>query len=350
MSELAATPTLVLVANAGDGSISTFRQVDGALERLTVTPDLPGCSTFAVDGERNLVFAGVKGHDGGPAAVVTLTLDRATGTLTPTSRLDLPDGGLNYVALTREGSVLLGASYGGNYGFSASVAGGGVVSDPITRVSFTHLHSVLPSHDGNFAYFVSLGDDLIAQYAIAEDASLHALSPATVAAPTDSGPRHLAVSAAGDAVYVLTEFTAEVLHFARDRETGALELVAATPAFDPSTGLAPSKLGLDPKTHHVIWGADLQFGADESHLWASERAESTLASLAVAADGTLSAPTGFTTTEPQPRGIALSADGAYLIATGERSTTVSVYAVHGGELELLQQIETGAGANWVRFV
>ena len=151
-------------------------------------------------------------------------------------------------------------------------------------------------------------------------------------------------------MYVLTEFTAEVLHFARDRETGALELVAATPAFDPSTGLAPSKLGLDPKTHHVIWGADLQFGADESHLWASERAESTLASLAVAADGTLSAPTGFTTTEPQPRGIALSADGAYLIATGERSTTVSVYAVHGGELELLQQIETGAGANWVRFV
>ena len=348
MSELAIAPTLVLVANAGDGSISTFRQSDGVLEPLAVTPGLPGVSTFAVDGERNLVFAGVKGHDGGPAALVTLTLDRATGALTPTARLDLPDGGLNYIALTRGGMVLLGASYGGNYGFSASVSDG-VVSEPITRVSFTHLHSVLPSHDGTFAYFVSLGDDLIAQYAIAEDASLHPLTPGTVAAPVGSGPRHLAVSATGNAVYVLTEFTAEVLHFAR-HASGTLELAERAPAFDPSTGLAPSKLGLDPKTHHVIWGADLQFGADEQYLWASERAESTLASLAVAADGGVSAPTGFTTTEPQPRGIALSADGTNLIATGERSTTVSVYAVHGGELELLQQIETGAGANWVRFV
>lgn len=349
MSELAATPTLVLVANAGESSITTFRQVDGVLERLAVTPGLPGVSTFAVDGDRNLVFAGVKGHDGGQAAIVTLALDRATGALTPTSRLDLPDGGVNYLALAREGSVLLAASYGGNYGFSARVRDG-VVSEPSTRIEFAHLHSVLPSHDGDYAYFVSLGDDLIAQYAIAEDSSLQALTPATVAAPAGTGPRHLAVSASGEAVYVLTEFTADVLHFTRDRESGILTFAGATPAYDPSTGLAPSKLGLDPKTNHVIWGADLQFGAGEAHLWASERAESTLAALAISADGTVSAPAGFTTTEPQPRGIALSQDGGYLIATGERSDTVSVYAVHGADLEFLQQIETGAGANWVRFV
>ena len=53
--------------------------------------------------------------------------------------------------------------------------------------------------------------------------------------------------------------------------------------------------------------------------------------------------------EPQPRGFALSPDGSLLVAAGEQSTTVSLYAVSDDRLELLQQSETGRGANWVRF-
>lgn len=349
-------PHLVLVANAGDGSISTFRLADGALERLAVTEGLTGCSAFAVDAERDLVHAAVKGaSDGENAGLLTLSLDRATGVLTPRSRLDLPDGNLNYVALTRGGTGLLAASYGGGYGFTARVADG-EISEPVSRIAFANLHSVLASGDGAHAYFVSLGDDLIAQYAIGDDMALHALSPETVAAPTDSGPRHLVLSDDGSAVHVLTEFTAQVLRYARDSATGRLELTGSAPAADPSAGLGPSRLGLDPKENHVIWAADLQWGAPAPsgdgarHLWASERAASTLGAVTVAPDGALTAPEHFTTTEPQPRGFALSPDGAHLVAAGERSTTVSLYAVDGDRLELLQQAETGAGANWVRFV
>ena len=52
--------SLVLVANAADGSLSTFRLNGGHLERMTVTPGLTGCSTFAVDGGRGFVYASVK--------------------------------------------------------------------------------------------------------------------------------------------------------------------------------------------------------------------------------------------------------------------------------------------------
>ncbi|TGO04998.1 lactonase family protein [Serinibacter arcticus] len=350
------SPLLVLVANAGDGSISTFRLSDGALERLAVAEGLTGCSAFAVDAERDLVHAAVKGAgEGENAGLLTLSLDRATGVLTPRSRLDLPDGNLNYVALTRGGTGLLAASYGGGYGFTARVADG-EVSEPVSRIAFANLHSVLASGDGAHAYFVSLGDDLIAQYAIGDDMALHALSPETVAAPTDSGPRHLVLSDDGSAVLVLTEFTAQVLRYARDSATGRLELTGSAPAADPSAGLGPSRLGLDPKENHVIWAADLRWGAPAPsgdgarHLWASERAASTLGAVTVAADGALTSPEHFTTTEPQPRGFDLSPDGAHLVAAGERSTTVSLYAVDGDRLELLQQAETGAGANWVRFV
>lgn len=338
---------LVLVANAADGSISTFRFSEGALERRAVTEGLEGCSTFVVDGSRDLVYAAVKGE---PAGIITLRIDRATGRLEPLSRRDLPDGGMNYLALARGGAVLLGASYGGGYGISCAIAEDGVVGGPVSRIEFPNLHSVLPSADGRFAYFVSLGADLLAQYALADDASLRPLQPATVAAPAGSGPRHLVLNGAQDTVYVLTEFSAEILRFARDADTGMLEFRDAVSTVDPTAGLGRSRFGADPKAEHLIWGADLHIDPQGRWLWVSERTESSLAAAPIAADGSVSAPRTHISTEPQPRGFALSPDGAHLVAAGERSTTVSLYAVTGDQLELLQRAGTGAGANWVRFV
>lgn len=335
---------LVLVANAADGSISTFRVEGERLERLTVSGGLTGCSTFAVDAARDLVYAAVKGE---PAGILTLALDRQDGTLTPRSRLDLPAGGMNYLALTRGGTGLLGASYGGGYGISCRVADGSI-GEPVSRVSFPNLHSVLPSPDGRFAYFVSLGADLIAQYTIGDDLQLTPLAEPTVAAPTGSGPRHLLVDDAADAVYVLTEFTGEVLHYRRDRVEGGLTYVGAVAAYDRSAGLGRSVFGADPLAHHYIWGADLHRTGDV--LWASERTESTLGAVAIAADGSLTPASGVTATETQPRGFGVSADGSLLVAAGEKSTDVSLYAVEGDRLRLLHRAETGRGANWVRFV
>ena len=70
----------------------------------------------------------------------------------------------------------------------------------------------------------------------------------------------------------------------------------------------------------------------------------------VAPDGSLTAPSSFVVTETQPRGFAVSPDGRYLVCAGERSTSVSLYRVHGGELELLGRAETGSKANWVWFL
>lgn len=342
--------SLVLVANAGDGSITVFRLSDGALERLAVNDGLHGCSTFAVDADRDLVYAAVKGkQDGEDAGILTLRLHRRSGMLEPVSRLDLPDGGMNYLALARDGGCLLGASYGGGYGATWPVVDGAIGTE-VSRIEYPNLHSVLPSDDGRFAYFVSLGADLIAQYALGTDLILTPLEPATVAAPAGSGPRHLVLNSPQNAVYVLTEFSCEVLHFARDTRSGTIELIGAAEAFDPSRDLSHSRIGADPRAEHLIWGADLHFGAADRRLWASERTESTLAALTVAPDGSVSTPDRFVETEQQPRGFALSADGAYLVATGERSTEVSLYAVDDDQLDLLQRAETGHGANWVRFV
>lgn len=334
------------MANAGDGSISTFRITDdgNGLERLAVTEGLTGCSTFAVDAARDLVYAGVKGE---PAGIVSLSLDRDTGTLTPLSRRDLPAGGMNYLALTREGSGLLGVSYGGGYGITCPVADG-AIGAPVARIAYPNLHSVLASPDGRFAYFVSLGADLVAQFALGDDLGLVPLDPPTVEAPAGSGPRHLVIDDARDAVYVITEFSGEVLHYRRDQLEGRLAPAGSATVSDPAAGLGHSEFGADPLAHHYIWGADLHLAGDR--LWASERTESTLAALAVGADGSVADAVDFTVTERQPRGFAISPDGRRLVAAGEKSTTVSLCAIDGGRLDLLQRAETGRCANWVRFV
>ena len=344
------TDSLVLVANAGDSSISTFRLSGGSLERLAVTEGLTGCSTFVLDPVRDLLYAGVKASgDGGLPAVVTLRLDRTTAALTPVSRHELPDGAMSYLALAHRGTVLLGASYGGGYGATWPVVDG-LLHAPVSRVDAPNLHAVLPSADDRFAYFVSLGADLVAQFALSEDARLEPLVPATVAAPPGSGPRHLVLSAAGDAVYVLTEFSGEVLQYSRDVRTGVLALRGAADAYDPAAVSGPGRLGVDPRPEGLIWAADIHLAADGRHVWCSERTGSTLGAVTIGPAGDMSHPEGFTVTEPQPRGFDLSPDGAHLVAAGERSAEVSLYAVDGDRLQLLERAETGRGANWVRIV
>lgn len=92
--------------------------------------------------------------------------------------------------------------------------------------------------------------------------------------------------------------------------------------------------------------------ADNKFLYISECTSSTLAGFSVdAATGKLNY-LGSTPTERQPRGFAISPDGKFLVACGEKSETVSVYAIDqpGGALRFLQKYPGGKGANWVEIV
>ncbi len=337
--------SLVLVTNAGDSAIASYRLRGDALEPLAVTGDLPGTSTFAVDQDSDLVYAGVKGD---PAGVQTLALDRQSGVLTPLSRRDA-EASMAYLALAKGGRLLLGASYGGGYGTVWPVGEDGRLGDPVARIEFPNLHAVVVT--GQHAYFVSLGADLIAQYALADDGTLAPLDPPTVAAPAGSGPRHLVLSPDGRNAYLMTEFSGEAIRFTRDPETGVLTPAEAVAAHDTGRGLGHSVFGADPLEHHFIWGADLHLTPDGRRLLCSERTESTLTTIDLDPDGRLLGQLSVTGTERQPRGFVLSPDGGLVLATGERSTAVALSRLEAdGTLTLLSRTPTGAGANWIRAI
>lgn len=335
---------LLLIANAGDGSISAcrlHREPETRLEVLATTGGLPGCGTFAVDAGRDLVHAAYKGDAPG---IATLRLDRVTGELSECSRRAV-ESSMTYLSLTRGGTTLLGASYGGGFGAAWPVEGE-ALGEPHSRFAHRNLHCIVPNAAGDRAYAVSLGEDLVAQFEIDGEGRLSPLDPPTVAAPVGSGPRHLIVEGAN--AYLVTEYSGELIRFSVDA-AGRLSAAESRDVVDPRAGLRHSRFGADPRVESLIWGADVHRAG--SYLVTSERSSSQLTSVALDAHGHLRAVLGYTPTEPQPRGFVTTADGAFLVAVGERSTHATLYrTVPNGALEQCDRVPIGRGANWVRVV
>lgn len=334
---------LVLIANAGDSTITSFRLDADRLLPLATT-QLPGsCSTFAVDADGQLLYAGAKGE---PPQIITYDLTPTTGALTPKHQFAIPDS-LAYLELTPDGRHLLAASYHGGWGAVWPVRDG-LLGDATSTIAYANVHCVKASADGSRAYFVSLGNDLIAQYALSDAGVLLPLDPPTVAAPPGSGPRHLVFSPDESSGYLVTEFSGEVIRLHRDH-LGRLTPAEALSAVDPDAHLAHSRYGADPRAEHLIWGADVHRAGQ--HVLATERTASTIASIALDNTGRLARVEAIRPTEPQPRGFAVSSDGTRVVVVGELGSDAVLYAMDdAGQLAELDRVHTGKGANWVRFV
>ena len=59
-----------------------------------------------------------------------------------------------------------------------------------------------------------------------------------------------------------------------------------------------------------------------------------------------------TPTEKQPRGFAIDPKGRFLVVAGEKSDTISAYAIDeaSGAVKLIGKYPAGKGANWVEIV
>lgn len=337
---------LLLIANAGDGTISTLRlhrEPEPRLEVIATSGELAGCGTFAVDSERDLVFAAYKGD---PPGIATLRLDRDSGELTEVARHPVSDS-MSYLALAQGGAALLGASYGGGFGAVWPVEGESLGAQHST-FSHANLHCIIAVEApvGQRVYAVSLGEDLIAQFAIDEDGELVPLEPAQVAAPPGSGPRHLVVR--GASAYLVTEFSGEAIRY-EIRPGGALDPAEVVDVVNPTAGLSHSRFGADPQAEDLIWGADVHLARD--FVITSERSSSQLTVTRLTEQGRLGDVVGYAATEQVPRGFTVTEDGAFVVAVGEESTHAQLLSLHDdGRLEPVDRVQIGTGANWVRFV
>ena len=333
--------TLVSTTCAKDGTIRTFTLDGDALAPLATSQIGDGVSAMAPDASGRRAWVGTKE----PQGIPTLELDVDSGVWT-TVDVTPTDDSMTYLTVSGDQRWLLGASCGGGFGQVWPIVDGRL-GEPTSRIEFNNLHCVIEL-DG-FAYFVSLGDDLIACYRIGEDGELEPLEVPTVAAPQGSGPRHVTHAPDGRNLYCVTEFGGEVIRFSRDPETGVLTRQEAVAGYAKDRGLQHSRLGADPMEEHLIWGADVQVA--QGHVLASERTESTISVHPLGEGGSIGEQVSLTEVELQPRAFKLTSDGRRLLSVGERAEHISLFLLGAdGSLTLADRQPNGAGANWVRLL
>jgi len=350
--------TFVYVSNADDGDIGMYTlQGDGSLKPGARYKAEKVVMPMSVSPDKRFLVAGVRSK---PFSAYTYSIDRATGALTLVGTGPLAES-FPYIFHDRSGRFLLGASYGGNMVSVNPIGADGRVGEPLQSIpTARNAHSIRTDNTNRYAFVPHLGTDQVFQFVFdPKSGKLTANTPPLIQLKAGTGPRHLITSSDNRFVYLLNELTATVTTLALDGKTGLLTEVSSASALPPDSKLVPGAprgaVGAPGapvrNTDNDIWASDLHLTPNGRFLYAAERTTSTIGAFSV--DGATGKLTylGSTPTEKQPRGFRIDPAGRYVVVSGEKSETLSTYAIDpGGALKAVGQYPTGKGSNWVEIV
>ena len=338
-------PTYVYVSNAEDGEIATYLlSAAGELVPRARAKAAAAVGPLAVSPDRRFLCAAVRAKT---FIAHVFGIAPGSGALEPHSVSPLAES-FPYLSFDRSGRTLFGASYGAHLVSVNDVGSdGGVSAQPRQVIPVgRHAHAILPDRSNRWVFVPCLGTDQIVPFAF-ESGMLRPGEP--VQMPAGTGPRHLAFSNDNRFLYVLGELTGGVTTFFL--EDGALrEVASAAMVTSLRPGAARGPDAPPRERDHDVWAADIHLAPDGRFLYTSERTSSTLCAYRVESNGRL-AWLGATPTEKQPRGFAIEPQGKFLVAAGEKSTTLSVHAIApDGSLGRGRQFPGGRGGNWVEII
>ena len=359
--------TFVYVSAATAGAIDTYSMdaKTGSLKRVSSFDAGQMVMPMTVSADKKHLYAVIRSQ---PYRVLTLAIDPATGKLSQEAVAALPDS-MPYVSTDPSGRLLFTASYGGNKIAVLPIGRDGLVTDGIRQMILTgrNAHSIVSDRTGRYVFATNLGSDVVLQFVLnPETGMLEANDPPEIATKPGFGPRHIIVSPDNKSVYVLTELTGHVIHYALDTAKGTLSEVESVKSVPDDAGLFPGIAPPAPAAFNAtapvavqaddgkpkVWAADIGITSNGQFLYTTERTTSRIALFQVAAgEGKLTYVTNYPT-EQQPRGIRIDPSGRFLVASGEKSDRLSVYAIDqaSGVLTPVGRYPVNAGANWIEIV
>ena len=358
MSVPALAATFVYVSNAEDGDIGIYTlQADGSLQAGPRVKAEKLVMPMTVSPDKRFLIAAVRTK---PFSAYTYGIDRATGALNLVGTGPLVES-FPYIWLDRTGRFLLSASYGANLVTVNPVGADGRVGQPMQTIpTARNAHAIRTDNTNRYVYVPHLGTDQIFQFVFDEKSGrLTANTPPIVQLKTGTGPRHLIISSDNRFAYLLNELTATVTTLSLDAGTGLLTEVSSASALPADTKLVPGAARVPAgtpgapvrDTSNDIWASDLHLTPNGKFLYAAERTSSTLGGFGVdSATGKLTY-VSSTPTEKQPRGFRIDPTGRFVVVSGEKSDTLSTYAIEpNGALRPIGKFPTGKGSNWVEIV
>ena len=333
-----AAPSPVWIGTFGKGEAAGiyragFDQATGVLAAPVKVAALADAGFLAMSGDGKHAFStgSGPGPDGKPGGLVAAWA-RGRGE-EPWKLLGTrpSGGGICHVSVAPDGQTIMAANYTGGSVVSFRFDEGKGLGERVSFVQHTgkgpnqarqeaaHAHAIVPLPGGDFAAAADLGIDAVVVYAW--DRQTSALKEhSRVATPPGAGPRHLAVHPDGKVVYVVNELDITVSVFGWDAGSGKLtprQVVDARPPGMPVDDLSSAEIRIRGDGHFLYTSTrDL-----------SDQRRDFLTVFKVGQDGLLSpvqhAPAGVSI----PRNFALSPDGRWLLAGGQKSSSIQVHAV-----------------------
>lgn len=348
--------TYAYISSPGDGLISQYRldESNGALSLVQQIRAGEQVNPLAASTDGSRLYAALRAK---PFKVLGYQIEPGSGHLKTLSEAPLADS-LAYLSLDHTGRYLLGASYGADL-VSIQPVDARDAAQIKTYKTGLHAHSLRSDPSNRFAYAGNLGVDQVLQYRLdTAQGSLVPIGSGQVAASVNSGPRHLAFSPDGKFVYVVGEMSGSVSSYAIDQDSGALSLVNEAAGIPERLKLAHGEVR-DARNNDLkddptprIWAADIRITPNGTLLFISERATSSVSVFKVdTATGRVSFLENHAVQEKQPRNIAVSPNGQWLLVSGEKSDTVGSYAIgQDGALKRVSEAPSGKGAVWIEMV
>jgi 6-phosphogluconolactonase len=346
--------TFVYVSNAQDGNIRVYKmQSDGNLQTGIKVKVANTILPMVVSNNKHFLYVASLSK---PFAFHSYAINPKNGVLTHLSTVQAADS-FPYISLDKTGSFLLSASYGGNL-VSVNAVGrdGRVVAPPLQVIPVgRNAHSIRLDESNKFAYVTALGSDQVFQFTFnSKIGKLTSNTPAVILMKPVTGPRHFVTSSNNKFLYLLSEMVGTITIFALDGNSGLLTKVSQISGLPLDTKLTPGMIRdtSQRNTDNDIWAADIHLTSNGKFLYTSERTNSNLNAFRVNSTTGQLTYLSSVTTELVPRGFAIDPKGRFLIASGEKSETISVYAINqdNGSLQPLGKYLTGKGANWIEIV
>jgi len=299
----------------------------GKLEPMGLAAEAKSPSFLAIAPSKKFLYC-VSEMDGG-GAVGSFALDIKTGKLTPLNQESSKGNGPCHVSVDRTGKTALVANYGsghiaslpiredGSLGPAASVHLQGPASQAYPkRQEGPHAHSINVSLDNQYAFSCDLGCDRVFAYKL--DATASILTP-TISAqvPPSGGPRHLSFHPSGKVAYVNNEMAMTVTALSYDATKGELKTLDTISTLPPGT-LVDSKLST----------AEVQAHPSGKFVYVSNRGHNSIAWYTVDPDnGKLTYMETIPSIVETPRNFGIDPTGKWLIAAGQKSSTLAVFAI-----------------------
>jgi 6-phosphogluconolactonase len=343
--------TYVYVSNAEDGDIGMYTlQADGALKPGVRSKADKMVMPMSISPDKRYLVAATRNK---PFTAYTYHINRSTGALKLIGTGPLAES-LPYIEHDRTGRFVLGASYGADLVSVNPVGSDGKVREAIQVIpTARNAHAIRTDNTNRFVFVPHLGTDQVFQFLF--DPTSGRLTPNTpplLQMKAGTGPRHLVISPDNRFVFLLNELTATVSVLSLNGKTGILREVQSISALPPDTRLVPGAPRPTPgrNTDNDIWASDLHLTPNGRFLYAAERTSSSIGAFRVE-DGKLTY-LGSTPTEKQPRGFAIDPAGRFMVVSGQKSDTLSSYAIDpsSGALKLVGRYPTGKDSNWVEIV